>query len=253
MNVFILATCRKPELIDATLLVFKTLRVGFPSARVHVQKNGDFPDKDSTVSFWNGVNDHQCCPEVIPDTIHHDWIRNLIASESEPFFICDTDIVFFNSVEEWQSEGPIAGEFVPAFFEKFTGCLIQSRLHTALLYIDPVKVRKCVETWNALVPETQFTPRINLVNPVVMPVPFGPIPMFFDTCSLLYHAIGGQKFTEDQLSAFEHLNCGTWVDMIEHVYPGMRKVHQEIYEDPRRSFGLRKIQRKFYDECAAQS
>ncbi|MEO6447712.1 MAG: hypothetical protein ABIO42_00555, partial [Burkholderiaceae bacterium] len=40
----ILTYCAHPALAYGTLLVFKTLRVGFPTARVEVYDNGSHPD-----------------------------------------------------------------------------------------------------------------------------------------------------------------------------------------------------------------
>ena len=85
MNVHILATCRKPELLPYTTLVFETLRVGFPKSKIRVTINNIPPERGLA-----SVQD--CCKQVDADldaanTIHHEWIAGLIEKETEPFWI----------------------------------------------------------------------------------------------------------------------------------------------------------------------
>jgi len=63
MNVFILATCRKPELLRMATLVFETIRVGFPTASINVFINqtdqtseleikSHYEDTDTGTIYW---------------------------------------------------------------------------------------------------------------------------------------------------------------------------------------------------------
>src|SRR6185436_18974807 len=106
-SVHILATCRKPELLPYTLLVFRTLRVGFPTAAVEVTGNAlqEFALKEVAhaaesigCKFTNGQ-----------ETLHHLWIESLIDSAKGPMWLCDCDMIFYAAVEGWQFETPLAG------------------------------------------------------------------------------------------------------------------------------------------------
>ena len=124
--VHILATCRKPELAPMTRLVFDTLRVGFPTNPVTVHLN-------------HGCESH--CPDILADCervnatikrcemIHHAWIEWLVASNSEPFYILDTDLIFYGNIEPWQHSGPLAGYLVPEWIDEYSGCVTRARLH----------------------------------------------------------------------------------------------------------------------------
>jgi hypothetical protein len=95
-RVHILATCRNPELLPATLLVFKSIRVGFPTAEIHVVYNNLSLEHEGIL---NGENRNYHAETILPLTstiIHHEWITLLLEHETEPFFICDTDMVFWN-------------------------------------------------------------------------------------------------------------------------------------------------------------
>lgn len=206
MNVFILATCRKPELLPYTELVFKTLRIGFPTASVTVFLNGDVPESVKTIAGSVGCS----CTAIT--TIHHRWIELLVSEQQEPFFILDTDVIFYESFEKFSFDGPLAGWRIPEWDDGFSKSITRSRLHTSLLYIDPVKVRSEIERWVHSFPNTDFTPKANLFYPLCASL--NGRRYFNDTCSLLYHAIGGQEFSDKHLNSYFHFNFGTISDVI---------------------------------------
>ena len=203
-RVHILLTIRKPELYTASTLVFSTLRVGFPTAQVTVYRNrinDARPLEDAGIEYR----------EI--DTIHHEWIESLLATEEAPFWILDTDVHFWESVEGWQFTEPMAGRLIPQFFDEYSNCIDQPRLHTALMWLDPVTLRNKVKEYRAQFPKHGFNHLANLVHPICLPIRRGRT-LFFDTLSLMYHAVGGQPFTTPQLDAFEHMNFGTISDLV---------------------------------------
>lgn len=202
MNVHILLTIRSKELEPASTLVFKTLRTGFPSSRIIVHRNR-CPD----FVLQSGLE----CADV--DTIHHRWIEDLIFSEKEPFWILDSDVHFWEPVEGWKFTGPMAGRLIPQFFDEYSNCIDQPRLHTALMWLDPAQIKAKAEAYRKPFPADGFCPGPNLIYPTYLPVRKG-MTIFFDTLSLMYHAIGGEAFTERQLDAFEHMNFGTISDLV---------------------------------------
>lgn len=222
LNVFILATCRKPELAHMTELVFQTLRSGFPTANVAVHLNGDCETRCPNI---RAVAQQDGCSVVEHEpTIHHKWIESLVLQEKEPFYVLDTDVVFYQSMERFVFETALAGWRIPEWRDEFTNTVTRARLHTSLLYIDPVKVRLAAGTYQAQFPVTDFNPMANLFYPLCLP--FKGTGYFYDTCGLLYHAIGGTAFTTEQLDAYFHFNFGTIPDV---VLPRMKNIVEIEY------------------------
>jgi hypothetical protein len=213
-RVFILATARKPELLPMATLVFKTLHIGFPHATVKVHYNGtdgaDALEAVKNAAFTSRIDDTEVT--AIDRTIHHKWIESLVAKEQEPFWILDTDVIFYDRMQDEYPGQPLAGCRIPEWRDEFSGSITRARLHTSLLYIDPKLV---VEKWTAFrksVPFTEFTPMANPIYPLV--IAFKKQAFFYDTCSMLYHAIGGQSFLEREKDKLCHFNFGTISDMV---------------------------------------
>ena len=249
MKVFILATCRKPELLSMTELVFKTLRVGFPTADVSVFANrivGDLFLNLYAVLANIGAEIHQT------DTNHATWIAALISRMQDPFWICDTDVIFFDKVEDWKFDGPLAGRRIPEWDDEFSGCITRARLHPSLLYVDPVKTRQAIADYESKIATTHFTPKIDLLAPVCLP--FKGCRYFYDAASLLYHAIGGQKFTDLQLDAYSHFNFGTIEDVVlPRLKDGaqMAAVREAMLKNLNASRGMWRSQEDYYTSRAA--
>jgi hypothetical protein len=143
--IYILATCRNPDLLPATLLVFRTLRTGFPHAPVKVFGNGLSPEHSALVQ--------QAAAEANADyvwvrkTAHDVWLEHLVQDQAGPFWICDTDMVFFQPVPAPPPGAWLSGRFEPGFAEEWTQSWHAERLHTCLLYLDPQQLRAKMRAW----------------------------------------------------------------------------------------------------------
>jgi hypothetical protein len=242
----ILATCRNLDLLRSSTLVFDTIRVGFPDEPIHVEANTQFPEATKAISeaaFKVGATFGYTY------TIHHEWIERLIETETKPFFVCDTDITFFKKFDYSPLLGTaLAGTYTPQFMDPFSRCRTMERLHTCLMYINPNVLRKRMAAWDMTCPTSPFTPKANLIYPLVVPTLNGNT--FFDTCSMLYQAVGGYAFHDQQLDSFAHLHCGTWADLIEKAMPGMLSLHKDASENHEIAKNLRKMQSQFYAKHA---
>jgi hypothetical protein len=213
-RVFILATARKPELLPMATLVFKTLHIGFPHATVKVHYNGtdgaDALEAVKNAAFTSRIDDTEVT--AIDHTIHHKWIERLVAKEQEPFWILDTDVIFYDRMQDEYPGQPLAGLRIPEWRDEFSGAITRARLHTSLLYIDPVITREKWAAFRAGSPDTEFTPMVNPIYPLVLP--FKNNRYFYDTCAFLYHSIGGQPFLDREKDKFCHMNFGTIPDVV---------------------------------------
>lgn len=249
MNVFILASCPGPTLTKGSHLVFDTVRVGFPTANLFLDVNDMNPEHGQKLMDMGEAIGARV---GTTDTIHHDWISNLLATQTEPFFILDTDVIFWSSFEVWKFDCALAGRRIPQFYDEFTRCITRPRLHTSLLYIDPVKIRSSTDAYIARLEPTVFNPHVKMVDPLCLP--FKGKTYFHDTCSVLYNAIGGQPFTEKHLECYDHMNFGT----LDHlVLPrlkdgaAMASLRQKVWDQPSLAKGAWREQDEYYESRSA--
>jgi hypothetical protein len=245
-TVHIYATVRKPELLQAALLVFRTLRVGFPSATVCVWGNALAPAAAAVLA--------QAAQAVggafvnLPASSHDRWIEGLLARSTEPFWICDTDMIFWDKVEGWRGK-LFAGRYEPEFDEEWTRTRHVARLHTCLMWIDPVAVRSAMRTWMARYP---LPWRNSAQFPFVAQhfIPAGRTTLFYDSCAGLHQALGGTRFTDRQNAAFDHLHFATYADLIgphlKGIAGGIQERFEAIYRDPGLARGIQVEQAKYY-------
>jgi hypothetical protein len=224
--VFILATIRNKETFPYTKLVFDSLRVGFPTARVNVHINDCScrlkEEVDTIRKLCIGITNCYFGP-MLHDEQHHYWIERLIKLNDKPFIICDTDMVFWENMEsifaDISPDTSIAGRFIPEFMDKeFSGCMTQPRIHTSLMYINPTLLKEKIALYDNQIFESIFTPQANLYYPLVLPssVTRGE-PLFFDTMALAYSIMESDDvymFGSRELNCYDHFNFGSISDIV---------------------------------------
>lgn len=219
-------------------MVFKSLRVGFPTAQVTVWINGGGTVSLPTIS--DAASSANANVIVDKETEHHQWIVNLLNSESDPFWIMDSDLCLWENFEQFDFSGiTMAGRFVPQFHCSFAKAITRPRLHGCLMYLDPQKIKHAVEVYGMQFPDCYALPRPtlqDLVFPRYIPMRLGLVVrnVFHDTLCLLYQAIGGKPFTDEQNLAFDHMQSGTLSDIVAPHYPGgdIREHHFSVMENP---------------------
>jgi hypothetical protein len=248
-TVHILATVRKPELLPAALLVFRTLRTGFPTAKVCVWGNSlDSAGFASVATDCAKVNAHF---QNLAPTSHDAWIESLIEESTEPFWICDTDIVFWTTVEKWfETNGEVtyAGRYEPEFHEEWTKTRHMERLHTCLMWINPGAVRAALRAWMAKIPPPWGrSADFPFIRQHFVPLR-NELPLFYDTCAGLYHAHQGTPFSIEQDAAFDHLHCSTYLDLIGNNLSANNFVeaHQWVYQNHQVARGAKTQQDVYY-------
>lgn len=247
-NLHLLATRLPGGALEASVLTFRTLRVGFPTARVMVWVNDVDPEARGAIIRAAAMVKAEV--RELHRISHDVWISTLLDKADSPFWIADTDLVFWSAVEGFAA-GHMAGRFEPEFVEQWSGTLHVQRLHTSLLFLDPNEIRRRLREWvNRWHPKGfPFAPLMEMVRQQYVPVDGHP-PMFYDTCAGLYHAIGGKAFTAQQNAAFEHLHCGCYSHRINDALPGIQEVHAAIFQDVNAARGLQEQQNQFYQDHA---
>lgn len=248
-RVYILATCRKAELLAGTLLVFRTVRTGFPTAEIVVHGNGLGEFTPAVRAACEEVGAHYL--NVLP-TVHDEWIEMLLQDERRPFWICDTDVIFWSAVEQWRFDTALSGLHQAEFFEQFTRTNYRERLHTCLMRLDPKRFREETQEYLSQFPKMPFHPRIDLVRQQWQPERHGDrvVNYFADTLAVAWHALGGSAFSEEQLDCFDHVSCATYADLMAPAYADtdMLAAHKMIYEEPGRARGLWRQQRAYFEK-----
>ena len=247
--VHILCTVRKPELLPAALLVFRTIRVGFPKAKIVVWGNGLEPACANFIDFAASLVGGTF--QMLKPTSHDAWIEALVMNERDPFWICDTDMVFFDMVEhffDYPGETLYAGRLEPAWHESWNNCDKPERLHTCLQWFNPAALRGAMQRWcRQRVSALLSTSQLPFIRQCIIPGRDGNT--LYDTTTGLWQAGFGTPFNDEQNSAFEHLHAGTYIDDVGRCekYKDLPLIHQAIYADHRLAAGLQVQQNKFYE------
>lgn len=211
-TVMILTWCGNPQLLYGTLLTFKTLRVGFPNAKVLVIDNG---------SHYSVRNDIKEAAESVgaefyqlPETIHFAEFYKWAITKQETYsslVIADPDLVFWENCEGWEfGKALMAGRYSPQFFVANPEATMMPRLHTSLLFIPDVwrlKARIAADS-GGYFQYDPFYPRLHREGSELF---------LWDTLGGLYSAIQSEchSFNAPELDAYDHLFCGSHIDLVE--------------------------------------
>lgn len=254
MKLHIISHCKDLDLLPAALLVLDTIRVGFPDADIIVHPMIDGLSGAEQAKYYGALGLKLTAAKatmvddswVLGDPSHDEWISDLVDSEDEPFFICDSDVVFFDRVPaEWSKMGALGGEVQPPFHDPFSGAIHVERFHTALMFINPERVRAAIEEWRAQFPQHELLPLADPFAPIIIPGAFGQ-DLFYDTCTMLFRMVENRMHWRGE-DVFAHLQCGTWAKEAGSVIPGLREIHAAVFADPAKARDLRRVQAEFYE------
>lgn len=240
--VHILITVRKPELLEASTLVLRSVRTGFPTSDIRVYVNGRH---SAPLPILDAV--HNRCREdgifpVWTETTHPDWIRRVISENSGVHWICDPDVWFFEKVEHWDFEGAeMAGMYIPRFRCPYVKAVTLGRLHTALMWLncDALKSFLCEENETFMAPIDYISPRKYRHEGEWY---------FTDTMGGMYGRAIGQSFSPEQLDCWGHLHNGTISDLTAPVVPGIQEFHKAAVGNPELLRGAWRRQLDWYEQ-----
>jgi hypothetical protein len=232
INVFILTFCRNLDLFYGTELIFKTLRIGFPNARVQVVDNASLPETRAEIASLARQND--CSFQQLQAGIqHHDFLQNTLRAAAEDFnpdvsvVFLDPDICLWDSCEHFSFDGLAAGKLFARFHCSITHTITMPRLHTSFLWIqDPQRlmayIRKLKIKYFDFDPFSPYSCKINDSW------------YRFDTGASLYAAIPERlsNFTEEHFRCYDHLFCGSHFDFLYPLYDdSAKKMMLEIHNN----------------------
>src|SRR3990167_9277431 len=126
---YVIIRCNHTNSIFGNTLIFKTIRIGFPTIPITVV------DNNSLVNVCSFIPSNIKIIRLPKEFPHHEIIESIIKLQNaEEVIILDPDIIFWNSCELWEFEETIAGRFIPKFYDKnFSNCITLPRLHTSFI------------------------------------------------------------------------------------------------------------------------
>lgn len=211
-KVCILVSIPDSKFYENCTLVKNTLRVGFPTAEIHVSINDIGTNSDRVYArreFEAAGADYVF---MLPKRIHHaDWIRESLVIPSDdrrPVVILDADIHFWKSCEDWEFKTLMAGFYCPEMWNDWAQCRSVPRLHTSFLWFsDPhklwLKLSQIYPLNGEYTPCNPFMCSVNWINGE---------PIFWDSTAGLYNMIGGAHFGPEHTECYEHLNSSGFVE-----------------------------------------
>jgi len=188
------------------------MRVGFPTAEVHVYVNRVGLEQDQYNACFIAHAARADFVRLVDERVHlADWIRGCVEScsdEDGPLVTLDGDVHFWKSCEGWTFPNLLAGYYVPEIFNDWAQCKSVARLHTSFLWFSRPRAMleklKQVYRWNG-----EYCP----CDPFMGRVMFKEgRPVFWDVCANLFHMIGGDRFGDEHTACYEHLNSAGFVE-----------------------------------------
>jgi hypothetical protein len=234
MKTVVVSAYAKENMRTATL-VFDTLRIGFPDAKIIVVWTGENPVPIEMINLCNICR----CELIVSSGTTNDQVAAWVVSNIEgEVVLCDSDIIFWQSVENFVPEHIVAGRYIPTHLCQYTGMLTEERLHPSLFFIkDTRTLKSMLPKPQRFMPVTPFTPTRLCV---------GGVERFFDTLAVLYSYIGGEPFDHLMLNKYDHLFCSSFVSEVDKLIPGLHKAHEEIYKNPSIAKGIWEVQESYF-------
>ena len=240
-NVFIITRCTDLSCRKSATLVFDTIRVGFPAYKIVCFYLGDFTEvKNEIVDRCAKLNIELKDSPIF--LYNNQVIEYLVQSQDDPFIVVDSDVVFHKNLGWYKPTKNIAGRYIPKYYEDFVKAVSEERLHTSLMYFSNIpELRKQIEESFVQKCNGSFTP-YNVFSPVV--VKSNGQSIFYDSCSILYGAIGGEAFDKNVLDCYDHLFAGSFYKELKR--PDLDRVFDSVFADASNIKDIYRSQNKYW-------
>ncbi len=245
-HVYVVTWCKEIENLYGTTLVFKTLRIGFPTAKLYVIDNASLAAVRPLIQRHSEACDASFT-QLTQEIAHHEVIERTLEGQAEGTAVfVDPDVCFWDNAEGWQFDALIAGRLIPKYACEYTGCITHPRLHTSFLWIPEVELlREAIRALRARFFDFH---------------PFRPV-MFrlddgwhrWDTGAGLYAALPERlrAFAKGELESYDHLFCGTHLhQVVTKIRPDYALLfdcmHRRVKADHRALKGAWRIQDDYF-------
>lgn len=234
-TVFILTYCRKLDLLYGSTLIFKTLRVGFPTAAVVVVDNASLAEARSAIQPLAAAETCRFLRIGPAEVEHHEFIEAALSAMASdqaprgPLVFLDPDVCLWEDCEDFTFDALMAGYFIPAAKDRITDTLVMPRLHTSFLWIPNAR-----ELWDQV--QAFRRQRHDFVLFRAFTTLIGRQWCRYNTGASLYAAIRPRvaHFGEEHCRRYDHLVSGSHVDLFyPRLEPKNREQLRELHEHAR--------------------
>lgn len=132
-KVYVLTWCKNINQLYGSVLVFDTIRIGFPTAEIVVIDNGSIPD--AVIEIEKAANKVNAQFFKLDDEIaHHTHIPMILNAEhnNTHVYIIDPDVIFWGDVKWYSTDKLLAGRFIPEFLCGYTNLRLRETHKLAL-------------------------------------------------------------------------------------------------------------------------
>lgn len=213
MTIYILTYCPMPQQLYGNLLALRTARTGFPNSEIIVTDNCSCPEGREIFQKLCIEHNYEYRQIDTKGYHHHEYIQDTIDRASGPIALVDPDVVFWSSCEHFLDDVSIydirlKGMYYPTHYMVFPvgAVLAQPRLHTSFLCLsDAQEVNYLLKPLK----EQYGNPWCPTGNPDTL------LRAHYDCGSLVYKHLQDfhQPFTDQELDCYDHLRCGTHLDV----------------------------------------
>lgn len=210
VNVHVLVKCKGKNHLPLSLLVFDTIRVGFPTAKVHVCDNASGFGRAQIQKKAEEIG--AAFSSMTERVAHGDFIAERMARAEGPTVFVDTDMIFWENCEGITlPEGKLyGGRFIPEANE--CGARVPARIHPSLFFVpDPAALRAALAPfYKKLWYFKPFQGYTTVVDGKAV---------CWDVNSSLFAALpdAAYAFGEAELNCYDHLFAGTYADKLEDI------------------------------------
>jgi hypothetical protein len=242
----ILTYCPSQSEFYGNSLIFKTLRVGFPNAKIFVYDNASPIELSIKIKKLAWENDCYFTrfEKEIP---HYHYFEHFIVNNNtnEPIIFLDPDICFWESCENWKFNSLLAGRLIPEFCDDWTGCITHARIHTSFLWIP--NTSKLVEEINSV---DKFKHQTSGLY-------FSEFMYFirdkwfrFDTMAMTYSLFKKQIdcFDGEKLNSYDHLFFGTHLNRVKNKLPQLIRPHEQVKINYKSIKGIWRKQEEYFND-----
>lgn len=239
MTVVVITYCRKIELLYGSTLVFDSLRVGFPDAKVVVIDNSSIHEAHKAIkSKAESIDANFANNDSYKE--HHILIEKVLSQISGPVCIVDPDVIFWDRIPEPTSL--IEGRLIPRFKDAYAQCVAEPRIHTSMMYVrDTDELQKRITEIKKTYVE--FDPWI----PIMLKV--NGAWRRWDTGACLYAAAPKlfRPYGKKELNCYDHLFCGSHIDLVEENVPEIAYIHELPHDELK---GIWKLQEQYFNKVS---
>lgn len=245
LSVFIITHCTEKDYLPGNTLIFKTARVGFPTAKIYILDNSSAMEARGYIKKCSdGINAKYC--QLQQELQHEVIIEYLVNNIWEgTCILLDPDMCFWQNCEKWGFNALIAGRLIPRFLDDYSKCITAERIHTSFWWInDAGKLREAIKEIKTRY--FDFHP----FSPYMYQDERGQW-IRYDTGASLYAALINrmQGFTHAELRAYDHLFCGTNYKEVAAQLDNQTEflnIHKQAIKDHRKLRGIWKRQEDYF-------